>query len=283
MSTVQLCTKFQTSRPHSSRKKCDEKFPCWKLERKKNEEIRGQISSSSLFPVYTIYLPTVHVCTKFRSSRPHSSPKKCDEKFQCWKLERKKNEEIKGQISSSSLIPVNIIHLPTVHVCTKFQSSRPHSSREKCDEKFQCWKLQRKKNEEIMGQISSSNLIPVYYPSFNLLGLTVPEKSVTKNSNVWKVNWTWRFHNMSNENFIRPQGQVTPKWLIRSSQNSNSSEILCLSWLPASLRKIQSIRAVAGLRSSPESGFANKTKMFFGAKKIKEEKSLDHEISVTVT
>ena len=29
--------------------------------------------------------------------------------------------------------------LPTVHVCTKFQSSRPHhahTSREKCDEKF---------------------------------------------------------------------------------------------------------------------------------------------------
>ena len=50
---------------------------------------------------------------------------------------RKKNEEIKGQISSSSLIPVHMIHLPIVHVCTKFQSSRPQS-REKCDQKFQC-------------------------------------------------------------------------------------------------------------------------------------------------
>ena len=76
-------------------------------------------------------------------------------------------------------------------------------------------------------------------PSFNILGLTVPKKSVTKNSNVWKVNWTWRFH-MSIENLIRPQGQVTPKWLIGSGQNSNSSEILCLSWLPASLTKVWS-------------------------------------------
>ena len=76
-------------------------------------------------------------------------------------------------------------------------------------------------------------------PSFNLLGLTVPEKSVTKISNVWKVNWTWRFH-MYIENLIRPQGHVTQKWLIRSSWNSNSSEILCLSWLPASLTKIRS-------------------------------------------
>ena len=37
---------------------------------------------------------------------------------------------------SSSLILVDMIHLPTVHVYTKFQSSRPHSSREKCDENF---------------------------------------------------------------------------------------------------------------------------------------------------
>ena len=50
----------------------------------------------------------------------------------------------------------------------------------------------------------------------------------------------WRHHNMSIENLIRPQGHVTPKWLIRSSQNSNLSEILWLSWLPASLTKILS-------------------------------------------
>ena len=62
--------------------------------------------------------------------------------------------------------------------------------------------------------------------SSNLLGLTVPEKSVTKNSNVWMVNWTWRFHDMSIENLIRPQGQVTPKWLIRSGRNSNWSVLV---------------------------------------------------------
>ena len=49
-----------------------------------------------------------------------------------------------------------------------------------------------------------------------------------------------RHHNMSIENLIRPQGHVTPKWLIRSSRNSNSSEILWLSWLQASLTKIRS-------------------------------------------
>ena len=82
------------------------------------------------------------MCTNFQTSRPHSPREKCDERFQSWKLERKKNEEIKGRISSSSLTPVNKIHLPTAHVCTKFQSSRPHSCQEKCDEKFLCLKGQ---------------------------------------------------------------------------------------------------------------------------------------------
>ena len=51
-------------------------------------------------------------------AKPHSSWEKCDET-----LRERKNEEIKGRIRSSSLIPVYTIHLPTVHVCTKFQPS----------------------------------------------------------------------------------------------------------------------------------------------------------------
>ena len=140
--TVYACTKFQPSGPHSSWEKSDEKFQCWKLERKKNEEIKGWIRSNSLILVHMIHLPTVQACTKCQPSRPQNSREKCDEKFQCWKLERKENEEIKGRISSSTLIPVYVIHLPTAHVCTKFQSSRPHSSREKCDEIFWCLKGQ---------------------------------------------------------------------------------------------------------------------------------------------
>ena len=159
------------------------------MERKKNEEIKGRISSSSLILVYMIHLPTVHVCTNFQSSRPHSSWEKIDEKFQCWKLERKKNEEMKEWISSSSLIPVYMIHLHTVHMCTKFQSSRPHNSRVKVTKNFNVKNWRERK--------------------MNLLGLTVPEKSVTKNSNIWKVNLTWRFHNMSIENLIHPQGHVS--------------------------------------------------------------------------
>ena len=35
------------------------------------------------------------------------------------------------------------------------------------------------------------------------------------------------------------QGQVTPKWVIWSGPKSNSSELLCLSWLPATLMMIR--------------------------------------------
>ena len=73
-------------------------------------------------------------------------------------------------------------------------------------------------------------------------------------------------------NFLAAQGQLTPKSVVRSGRNSNLSEILCMSSLPASI-----IRVVTGQSSSPESGFPNKTKMFFRAK-IEEEKSLDREI-----
>ena len=36
------------------------------------------------------------------------------------------------------------------------------------------------------------------------------------------------------------QGQVTPKWVVWSGPKSNSSELLCQSWLPATLMMIRS-------------------------------------------
>ena len=73
-------------------------FNVWKLERKK--EIKGQISSS-LIPVYTIHLPTIHLWPSFSLLDLTVPEKNVTKNFNVWKLERKKNEEIKGQISSS--------------------------------------------------------------------------------------------------------------------------------------------------------------------------------------
>ena len=36
------------------------------------------------------------------------------------------------------------------------------------------------------------------------------------------------------------QGQATPKWVVWFGPNSNSTELLCLSWLPATLMMIRS-------------------------------------------
>ena len=141
-----------------------------------------------MIPVYLIHPPIVHVCTKFQPSRPRNFWESVTKTFNAWKLERKKNDKMKGQICSSSLILVYTIDPPIVHVHTKFQPSRTHSSWEmytwyinlqsKCGlslnfvclsvpEKreihfFYIWKLERKKNEEIEGRISRRNLVPFH-------------------------------------------------------------------------------------------------------------------------
>ena len=48
------------------------------------------------------------------------------------------------------------------------------------------------------------------------------------------------FHYKSMGNFLDVQGQLTPQSVVRSSQNSNSSEILCMSSLPANRKRIRS-------------------------------------------
>ena len=55
------------------------------------------------------------------------------------------------------------------------------------------------------------------------------------------------------------QGHVTLKWNIRSSPNSNWSEILCLSWIPASLKKLQSkLKALWARQHFPHYKFMGK-------------------------
>ena len=156
--------------------------------RDKKWKIKGQISSSSLISVQTIYLPTVHVCTMFQPSRPHSSWEKNYKNFNVWKLERKNKEERKGRIRGSSLIPVCTIHLPPSMCVPSFNLLGLIVPEKSVTKNFNVWKSERKK-KELKGPISSSSLIPVqtiHLPlstcelSFNLLGLTVPEKSVTK-------------------------------------------------------------------------------------------------------
>ena len=111
-------------------------FNVWKLERKKKEEIKGQISSSSLILIYTIHLPTVMCVPSFNFLGLSVPEKSVTKTLNVWKLESKKNEEINWWISRNSLILIYKIHPPIFHVCTKFQFCRPYSSWEKCDKYF---------------------------------------------------------------------------------------------------------------------------------------------------
>ena len=91
-------------------------FNVWKLERKKNYEIKGWISSSSWFR-YTRYICPLSTCTKFKSSRPHSSWEKCDENvFNAWKLERKmKNKGMHKQQQPDSGTHGTSAHCPCLY------------------------------------------------------------------------------------------------------------------------------------------------------------------------
>ena len=114
--------------------------------------------------------------------------------FNGWKLERKKNEEIKEQIRGAAWFRYTR-YICSLTMCTKFHCSRLHSSWEKCDKKFQCLKIGEKENEEIKEQIRGAAWfrytryicpLSTCVPSFIVLGLTVSEKSEMKIF-IWKV------------------------------------------------------------------------------------------------
>ena len=89
-------------------------------------------------------------------------------------------------------LSVYTIHPPIVHGGITFQPSRPHSSWEKCDKNilmFENWKEKWKRDKYAAATwfryTRYIHPLSMCAPSFNLLGLTVPEKSVTKIFNVW--------------------------------------------------------------------------------------------------
>ena len=88
--TLNMCNKFRMSRTQRFLRKVWWKiliFENWRERKIK----KGWISSSSLFVVYTLHPPIVHVCTNFQLSRTHNSWEKCYKILTVWKLEWKKN------------------------------------------------------------------------------------------------------------------------------------------------------------------------------------------------
>ena len=73
-------------------------FNVWKLERKKNEEIMDEWAATAVWFQYTRYIKPLSKCVPIFNFVGLIVPEKSATKsFNVWKLERKKNEEIKDE------------------------------------------------------------------------------------------------------------------------------------------------------------------------------------------
>ena len=67
---------------------------------------------------------------------------------------------------------------------------------------------------------------------------SLPTRMKLINTKIKELEWSQDFsHYKSMGIFQDAQGQLTPQSLVESGPNSNLSEILWLSWLPASMKK----------------------------------------------
>ena len=68
----------------------------------------------------------------------------------------------------------------------------------------------------------------------------LPTSLMTIRSKMNELAWRQHFPIISLWDFLDAQGQLTPQSVVRSGWNSNSSKILCMSSLPASIKRIGS-------------------------------------------
>ena len=119
--------------------------------------------------------------------------------FNVWKLQRKKNEKIKRRIRAAAWFRYTSYICPLSTCIPSFNLLGLTVPEKSVTKNFNVWKLERRKNEEIKGRIREAAWfqhtryicpLSMCVPSFNLLGFTVPEKSVMKNFHV--ENWRER-------------------------------------------------------------------------------------------
>ena len=130
-----------------------------------------------------------------------SVPEKREMKlFDIWKLERKKNEEIKGRINRRSLVLFHIKQQMIHNICTKLQNSMCNSSWEIFVTNFPIYitleremeKVKRRQNKSQQFCFLSQYTWPLSMCIQNLktLALTEDEKFVAENLLGQKEKWT---------------------------------------------------------------------------------------------
>ena len=101
--------------------KRDDFFYIWKLERKKNEEIKGRISRKSLV-LFHIKQQMIHnICTKLQNPMCNSSWEIFVTNFPMYYIGVRDGKKEKGKINLCSFVFCPTIYLATVNVYTKFE------------------------------------------------------------------------------------------------------------------------------------------------------------------
>ena len=112
-------------------------FEIWKLERKKNEEIMGRISSRSLV-LFHIKQQMIHnICTNLQNSMCNSSWEIFVTNFPMYITLEREMEKRKKKAKYISAVLFSVpIYLATLNVYTQFEDSGSHRRWEICSRKF---------------------------------------------------------------------------------------------------------------------------------------------------
>ena len=131
--------------------------------------------------------------------------------------------------------------LDKIQIFIKFRHHIPYGS------EVEAYKQRFAKGQTIQ-QLTSSPKGNDRSPESNVPRVNVPQNLMQPSPhpnnathNIWS-SWPTGFRDIQVQKceIFVTQGQVTPKWVVWFGPKSNSTEFLCLSWLPATLMMIQS-------------------------------------------
>ena len=132
------------------------------MERKKNGQIKGMISSSMLILFGTIQQVIPNICTKFQNPRRSSSWEIFDTNFHMYYIgvrNGKMEKDGKNKSQHFGFLSHNIPGLATLKVYKKFEDSGSHRSQEICNRKFD---RRERKNGQIKEMVTIRRLILSY-------------------------------------------------------------------------------------------------------------------------
>ena len=184
-------------------------FDIWKLERKKNEEIKGRISRRSLVLFHITQQMIHNICTKLQNHRCNSSWEISDTNFSMYYIgvrDREKGKRRQNKSQQFCFLSYNILgHSQCVYKIWRLAEA----------EKFEPENLLRKKNGQIkvitratcwFSFTQYNRSYPTFVPNLKILGTVVPEKSLIQ------ISLCLTFVCQMEKNGKRRQKFITASW-----------------------------------------------------------------------